>query len=215
MIGAPAESSAAFPCTFDYYRAGTKALSITVATGVASTIKTPYPGDVYNYSSTQPAAADIYMFNQAGGGGFVQAGWYLGSASGLPNATQPRVFWGENTPTGETLHAGPVLSWGTVYSFMITNPLNGTNKFNVWFQGNIIGQSTYAHSLNAPGFTGEVSFKCTRMHGLAAHNQAPLRTLQYRYGSWSYFTGTRTTSHTGFYSESAGDIATNYVYGGG
>ncbi|WP_256794776.1 hypothetical protein [Terrabacter sp. Ter38] len=212
--GATADTAAAFLCTFALYRAGTRALNISVATGVASTIRTPNPTDVYNYDADRPIAADTYMFNQSGGGAFVQAGWYLGRASNLPTTTQPRVFWGENTPTGETLHAGAVLSWDTVYSFMITNPLDGSNRFNVWFQGDIIGQSEYGHSLNAPAFNGEVDYKCTRMHGLAAHGQAPLRTLQYRYGSWSYFSGT-TFHAVDFFSSDAGDIATNFVYGGG
>ncbi|HZO70437.1 MAG TPA: hypothetical protein VFB74_36020 [Kribbellaceae bacterium] len=212
----PAEPAAAtFPCTNAAYRAGTRALNITVATGVSATIKTPETYDVYNYDSTKPTAADIYMFNQAGGGGFVQVGWYLGSASGLPNATQPRLFWGENTPTGETLHAGTWLSWGTYYKFGITNPLDGTNRFNIWLQEQIIGRSVYAHSLNAPAFNGEVNYKCTRMHGLASRYQSPLRSLQYRYGSWNYFSGTRYVSHADFFSIQGGDIATNYVYGGG
>ena len=100
-VGATAGEAGAYPCTFALYRAGTKALNITVATGVASTIRTPNQADLYNYGSDMPSAADIFMFNQSGGGAFVQAGWYVGSAGGLPTATQPRVFWRENTPTGE------------------------------------------------------------------------------------------------------------------
>ena len=214
IVAVPAAPAAAFPCTNAAWRAGTKALNVTVATGVTATIKTPDPSDVYNYAHNMPSAADIYMFNHAGGGGFVQVGWYLGSAPGLPDASQPRVFWGENTPTGEALHAGAVLSWRTVYSFTITNPLNGTNRFNIWFQGNLIDQTDYAHSLNAPGFNGEVNYKCTRMWALASHGQAPLRTLRYRYGDWSYFSGTLYMSPD-FYSTLGGDIATNFSYGGG
>lgn len=211
LHASPANAS----CSVAQYRAGTSALNITVATGVSATIETPNPGDVWNYDGLKPTAADIYMFNQSGGGGFVQVGWYLGSANGLPDATQPRLFWGENTPTGEALHAGQTLSWGTIYSFMITNPLNGTNIFNIWLQGTIVDQTNYAHSLNAPAFNGEVNNKCTRMFALASHYRSPLRTLQYRYGSWAYFSGTRYTNDSAFISTDAGDIATNYAYGGG
>lgn len=215
LVGVPASPGAAASCTSATYRAGTSAPNITVATGVNATIETPSRSDVWNYDSQRPTGADIFMFNQSGGGGFVQVGWYLGSASGLPNATQPRVFWGENTPSGEALHAGPTLSWGTIYSFMITNPLNGANIFNIWFQGTIIDQSNYAHSLNAPAFNGEVDNKCTRMFALASHYQPPLRTLQYRYGSWAYFSGTQYTNDSAFISTDAGDVATNFSYGGG
>jgi hypothetical protein len=69
--------------------------------------------------------------------------------------------------------------------------------------------------LNAPGFTGEVDYKCTRMWAIAAHGQAPLRTLQYRYGTWAYFDGTRYSNDADFITTSAGDIATNFSYGGG
>ncbi|HET6741365.1 MAG TPA: hypothetical protein VFH76_20610 [Kribbella sp.] len=216
-VGAPARPTATFPCTPDLYRAGTSALNITVATGVLATIITPASSQVYGYGAGKPSAGDIWMFNQSGGVGFVQLGWYLGAPTGLPLATQPRVFWGENVPPPdvEVLHAGPVLSWDTVYEFMITNPLDGTNRFNLWLQGKIIGRSDYGHSLNAPGFVGEVDAKCTTMHAVAAHGQPPLRTLRYRYGSWHYFSGTRYTRQADFYSIELGDIATDFAYGGG
>ncbi|TWP32197.1 hypothetical protein [Leekyejoonella antrihumi] len=203
----------AYPCTADTWRAGTKALNVTVATGERATIITPSPGDVYNYGSGRPTAGDIYMW-YTDSSAFVQVGWYLGSASGLPTATQPRAFWGENTPGGEALHAGSTLSWDTVYSFQITNPLNGTNVFNIWFEGSIIAHTGYGHTLNAPGFNGEVDYQCTRMHALAAHGTEPLSTLQYRYGSWYYFDGSR-YADPGFYSEIFGESATNLSYGGG
>jgi len=212
----PASPAAAFPCTNYNYRAGTRALNVTVATGVSGVIKTPLSTDVYNYGTNEPSTADIYMWKQ-GSASFVQVGWYLGSAENLPTATQPRLFWGEYNPSdtnGETLHAGTTLSWGTYYSFAITNPLDGTNRFNIWLQGNIIARSALGHDLNAPGFNGEVDYQCTTMFALASHAQSPLRTLQYRYGSWMYFSGT-TFADSGFHSGDIGDIATDFAYGGG
>lgn len=219
LTSIPASEADAFPCTETYPRAGTSAeASVTVATGVTATIRTPSPGDVTNYDLNKYVIADIYMFNTNGNGAFVQLGWYLGNASQLPPTNQPRLFWGENSPDptfGENLHAGPLLTWGAVYSYMITNPLDGSNKFNIWLQGSLIAQTDYGHQLNTVGFTGETRYKCSRMEGKASHAVAPLRTLQYRYGSWYYFTGTRTVNQADFYSVSGGDIATNYVYGGG
>ena len=214
LVVVPAQPALAYPCDYVQARAGTWALNVSVATGVQATIKTPDPGDVYNYDPGKFSIADIYMRYTGGGGGFVQLGWYLGNASQLPYTNQPRLFWGENTPTGEMLHAGPLLTWGAVYAYMITNPLDGSNRFNIWFQGNIIAQTTYGHNLNYPAFNGEVAYKCTRMWAIAAHGVAPLRTLRYRYGSWYYFSGTP-FDDPGFISTSAGDIATNFSYGGG
>lgn len=211
----PAKPASTYPCTNDFYRAGTHGQNISVATGVLATIRTPTPGQVYGYESPRAVATDIYMSRAIGGSGFVQAGWYLGYIPGLPYTSQPRFWWAENTPSGEAVHAGTLLSWGTYYKFMITNPLDGTNKFNIWLQDNLVDQTDYGHDLDRPNFNGEVNYKCTRMEALASRAQQPKRSLQFRYDTWRYFTGTRFVSHSGFYSESAGDEATNHAYGGG
>ncbi len=64
------------------HRAGTfSGNSITVATGVRATFYVPsmdYIVGLTNHSGYAPfSAADAYMMTPGGGGGFVQAGWYL------------------------------------------------------------------------------------------------------------------------------------------
>ncbi len=201
-------------CTNYNYRAGMADGYVTNAFGVRSVIETPGPSQVYGYGSGKVTAADIYL---SYGGAFVQVGWYLGEATGLPLTYTPRLFWGENVPGGETLHAGANLSLGTIYAFAILP--SATNGFyRVLLQDNIVGTSQYAHDVRSPGFNGEVDYACTRMDAQAAHGSGPERTLQYYSRTSSqffYFDNSLFTNASNLVSTRLSDIATNYAYGGG
>lgn len=50
----------------------------------------PTSDEVADYGTDKPDMGDIYIITSAGG--FVQFGWYLGSASNLPTVSTPTVF---------------------------------------------------------------------------------------------------------------------------
>lgn len=207
-----AESASAYPCTEVAGRAGNLASNVSVADGVVAVLKTPASGELTGVATNRPSGADVYL---QGSGGYVQAGWYVGSINGsLPYTATPRMWWGDGDSTDEVLHAGIGLSWDTYYQFQVSK-FTGSNEYAVYIQNSYKGSTRSRTSLGRPGFIGEVNFLCTRMEARAFHASDPRRTLMYRYGGWSYWDSGRFSRSPEFVSTSFGDIATNLSYGGG
>jgi hypothetical protein len=210
-------SAAQAACSTGSFRAGDTANGVTNAKGVKGVLRTPYSGEVSGAGAGKPSAADVYLIS---GSDFVQWGWYLGSASQLPNVSTPYVFVGEYYPgqtNNELLRQGQALSWNTYYTFEIdfsSTPgtyyfyLNGAYKFS----------TTRAHFTQGyAAFNGETNNTCTSMRARAYRSSSPNRTLQYlTYGSggsvWHYFSDYR-WADSGFVSTSVSDIATDWAYG--
>lgn len=214
-LGGQAPAHAACGDVVGQWRAWDDAGGVISAEGVKGRIKTPRADQVWGYSSIRPSAADVYMSKA---GDFVQLGWYVGQATGLPYAGVPRVFYGEATPGGEDLSAGPVLGWDQHHMFAITpegGVADGDYEFRV--DGDPVGTTGEDHVAHArAGFVGEINDKCTRMYGLAALD-GPGRTLQYKDGgTWdNWFVDQRTKNANWLYSVEATGPSTAYVYGAG
>lgn len=206
------------------HRAGTfSGTGITVATGVRATIYVPTQGVIQGltvHSGYYPfSMGDVYMMTPGGGGGFVQAGWYLGKASQLDEVYTPHFFWGENAPAGylngEWLRTGPQLSWGNYYTVTIWK--NANNTWNVSLQGSLKGTSAFAHTLGSVGFNGETPFQCITMSAFATHSSPPYASLQYAYGTWNYWSGSLFDDPPVYmsYRMDTNTAATVYSIGGG
>ncbi len=226
MLGLTAAPASAYSCTTTSggYRAIDQANGVSNAQGVRSTVILPPSGAITGLTSSRgPSAADVYLRN---GSDFVQLGWRVGTSTGLPYTTTPRVFFGEyyyGQPNNEVLHDGASLAWGSSHGFEIRFG-STSGSYNFYVDGAYVGTTARSHfSTAVPAFNGEVNFACVRMEAKAAQTGAPTRALQYlTFGSsgsvWSYFSDLRVVQPSGngmFFSTGAGDIATDYGYGGG
>jgi hypothetical protein len=195
------------------------------AFGINSQLTTPQSIDLWGFGVGMPSAGDVGLVNYSNGD-FVQYGWYVGSATGLPYASIPRVFFGEWNLSGgyETLTAGPYLNWGESHNFRILK--NTAGAYAALLDGSSMITSAYTHgTIPTPQMTAETDVLCTRMHAVATRNPAPpARTLYYATGSvssptWNLFVDvylkSADTSRGTFVSTSAGDQASFYGYGGG
>lgn len=180
----------------------------------------PDSGEITGISTSQPSAGDIFLTNA--GLDFVQVGWYLGSASGLPYTTTPRYFSGEYDPTtgGEVLLVGPTISFSTYHTFVIKSN-GGAGDYAFYMDSVLRNVTTRNHAyLGHAAFNGEVDNTCVRMGARSYRPSPPLATLQYMTTSSGvttqhYFTDHYYQSSDGiFVSDSAGDHSTDYAYGG-
>ncbi|WP_328992369.1 hypothetical protein OG394_38970 [Kribbella sp. NBC_01245] len=185
-------------------------------------LRTPRQDEARGIGTNRPSAADIYIIQ---GADYVQWGWYLGSASQLPTVSTPHVFVGEYRPgytNDELLRQGPALAWDTFYLFRIEftgeDGLPGQH-YRFYFNNTYRFTTTAAHSSwGTAAFNGEVASTCTLMRARAYRSTAPTRVLMYlTYGSggsvWHFFSDDY-FNDPGFFSYDAGDIATNFAYGG-
>lgn len=157
--------------------------------GVSGMIMTP-PSSAYVAPSEGPNAADIFLRATSGREDFVQVGWYVGQPGGLPMATVPRAFYGEQIPgtNNETLRAGPVLGWGTHYLFRI-DPVPGATGYRFWINNTFHTSTLYGHApYMTAAFNGE-TYNCSRMDARAYRNQTPLAILMYMLNdnTWHWF----------------------------
>lgn len=219
----PPTVATATPCTSGFFRTYDYTNHVS-AIGINSQITTPRSTDVWGYGVGMPATGDIGLVNYSSGE-FVQYGWYVGSATGLPYTSTPRVFFGESVSGGgEVLTAGPNLFWRTSYTFRILKTTAGGYRMSL---GGVYQLSnSYTHgSLPTPQMTGETDFLCTRMDALAIRDPTPpVTTLYYATGSpasptWNVFVDTylksADTSLGTYISSSAGGQGSFYGYGGG
>ncbi|HET7173109.1 MAG TPA: hypothetical protein VFI30_02385 [Nocardioidaceae bacterium] len=180
-------------------------------------LRTPFSGEITGAGSDKPSAGDITLIDTSTGG-FVQFGWYLGSASGLPTVSTPHLFVGENIPgtTGEALQGEAGVGWGTYNLFSIQERSPGYYGF--YLNGTYWFSTTYKHFNSGDArAVGEVDNDCTVMAARAFEPSPPNRTLQYRTQNtsgyqWNYFLDHRYAS-AGFESVPVSDIATDYAYG--
>jgi hypothetical protein len=216
-VAAAAPSPALAACSSGVFRAGDTANGVSNAKGVRGVLRTPYSGEVAGFGAGKPSAADVAIIN---GSDFVQWGWYLGSASQLPNVSTPYVFVGEYYPgqtNNELLRQGQALSWNTYYTFEVDfSSTPGTYYF--YLNGQYKFSTTRTHfTQGVATFNGETDNTCTSMRARAYASAPPNRTLQYlTFGSggsvWHYFSDYR-WADSGFVSTSVSDIATDWAYG--
>lgn len=126
LLGMTAASASPKPltytCLYGGYRAGDVADGVGDAVGVRGYLRTPYLEEVGGIGVGEPSAADVAVVN---GPGYVQVGWYVGSANGLPFAGSPRLWVAENIPgtRSEVLRAGPAIPWNSYDLYAIHESL--------------------------------------------------------------------------------------------
>lgn len=203
-------------CNYAHYRAG-DASGVQNKVSVYGVIQTPYSGDITGYGSDKPSASDVYLITSSGG--FVQIGWYVGSSSGLPYASSPRIFYGENVPgtRSELLQAGPGIGWNSADSYSVYS--QGDYSYRFYVNGTYVGSTSYQHARQGePVFNSEVEYLGTIMDSTAQSTSSPYKTLQYEStygGSFAYFNDNYFGNVYGFYSGPAASSATDFTYGGG
>lgn len=138
-------------------------------------------GDIYvpNWTTTnlrgQATSASDVIFNiEDSAKHFFQLGWYLGEADGLPEATTPRVFFGEGvvSPTiDEDLVAinGVPLSLGRYHNFRIQRISDPDPAFNWHYAAYVNGAQVWTSQRSStiegtPSVVGETNWRCADLY---------------------------------------------------
>jgi hypothetical protein len=156
------------PCNSFQVRMGAYGtMTFNALNGVRSTVRVP--SSIAGDAAGRPSAADVAMIS---GSSFVQYGWYVGSATGLPLTTTPRWFAGQSTGVGETLYdLGPVAAsviGGAAQLTLIRNentsdPINYGHYFAYLNGVPHFELPAVSPSSMLPYATGEVNVTCTQM----------------------------------------------------
>lgn len=175
------------------------------------------------------SAADIVLIG-SDNNHFVQFGWYVGSAAGLPTTSTPRLFFGQGTFSGgETLTAVNVaVSPGSLHTFSLrrNETLTSPNyrKVYAFLDGiQVFIGGVHDYSANLPRVVGETNYLCAEMTMDASEDVGPpFRTLRfhtqasgYQYWLQHVNTGTPPSPYTNCWVNSRfnNEAATAFVYG--